>query len=233
MKYLISLGVFLCSFTCLVSCDRSSSYPPPSGDFSRDIKNVERYLKRKGLRKDLTGVYVEYGRFGYTTHIGTSDPHLENLEWIDEKMNLGSLTVCNAKVSDLTPLCSHTNLEALVINRTLVDDISVVTNFTLLQVLECQDTRVSSLKPLEQLTNLKELNIRGIPCKDMDGIPFSSLEKIQLTCHEGNPWIHSDEFKKNFRGRILLEIIHPTGVGYKPLNTTNENDRIQLDRYLR
>ena len=185
MNHKFFLPSFLCFLLCMLSCGRKPSYPPPSGDFYRDIKNVERYLRRKGIDKDHLSVYVEYTESGYQTHIFIGDSNLDNLEWIDPKMNLRSLTLYNAKITNLNPLHSQIHLESLNINGSLVEDISAVTNFTHLEIFECVGTHVSSLKPLEQLKNLQELDIRRIPCRNMDGVPTSAPMKISLTCGDG------------------------------------------------
>lgn len=91
--------------------------------------------------------------------------------------NLQSLDLHATRVSDLSPLTALTALRSLILRSTPVADIAPLAGLTSLRVLDLMNTSVSDLAPLAGLTNLERLDLWGTEVSDI--MPLRELTNLE------------------------------------------------------
>ena len=87
----------------------------------------------------------------------------EELAQIGKLVNLKSLVIIHAEISDITPIGNLTNLETLILTSNRIADLTPIAKLTKLKDLGLADNQVSDLKPLANLTNLTSLRMDWNP----------------------------------------------------------------------
>ena len=107
---------------------------------------------------------------------------IQSLKGLEHAINLESLVVTNAKVSDLTPLAGLENLRVLVLaNNRRITDIASLAGLIHLELLDLQNNQISDISPLKGLVNLKLLNLSGNQILDFTPIyGLVGIETLRL-----------------------------------------------------
>ena len=82
---------------------------------------------------------------------------------VGDMLNLTSLTVKNAGISNLTGLQHAANLKTLVLDNNNITDVQPLTVFKKLGTVSLENNKISEVAPLVELTELKTLRLRGNP----------------------------------------------------------------------
>ena len=132
-----------------------------TADAMRDLRELDAY--GRGIA-DLTG--LEYAVNLTALNLGG--------DWINGEWR-------NNPISNVLPLASLTNLEALWLQRTAVSDVSALANLTNLEWLVLRDTGVSDVSALARLTNLEWLDLNYTGVSDVSALArLTNLEWLYL-----------------------------------------------------
>ncbi|MEN6595025.1 MAG: leucine-rich repeat domain-containing protein [Clostridiaceae bacterium] len=82
-------------------------------------------------------------------------------------------------ITDISPLASLTNLQALTIRENKITDVSPLAGMTNLIYLDISDNQITDVTPLASLVNLERLYISNNPAKDL-----TSLAAIRAKLNE-------------------------------------------------
>jgi len=105
---------------------------------------------------------------------------IDDLSIVANMPNLMSLTVFGGnRLTDISPLASATNLEALTLRGNRISDITPLSGLTKLRYLDLQDNAISNVMPLTGLTSLNRLFLMNNPIDD-----YSPIREIRSHLEE-------------------------------------------------
>ena len=106
---------------------------------------------------------------------------ISNVSPLASLTNLEALYLARTDVSDVSALASLTNLAELWLNSTGVSDVSALENLTNLEWLWLNSTGVSDVSALENLTNLRVLYLDGTGVSDVSALEnLTNLTDLDL-----------------------------------------------------
>ncbi len=110
--------------------------------------------------------------------VSLQNTQVSDLSPLAELMNLEWLDLPYTQVSDLSPLTELKSLKELRLYNTPVNDLSPLVVLKNLGTLDLSNTQVSDVSPLSELKNLKQLNLSNTQVNDLS--PLVELKNLVL-----------------------------------------------------
>ena len=149
--------------------------------------HVQEFLARK---PDVLVVYKTYhvqrwwSRLpdGWKTVFKRSIKNESDTEELHRLVEMKSITVSDAAVSELGSLSEFVQLQELHFSGTAISDLSPLTQFNGLKSLHATNSPVKDLEPIGRMTSIEDLDISGTPVSDLKEIrELVNLKKINCS----------------------------------------------------
>lgn len=166
-------------------------YMGACGGFYLWRTRIPRYFARHGL---------EYARYehGWGAAPGES---VTNFDWATPTINIVNVDITQSHITSLNGIERLPSLRFFRAHHSPVHDISPLSSLHQLESIDLSYSSVTNLEPLRDLRLLQVLQIQGIPCRSLDGIPTESLKFLDLTL-DGPKWTGAERLKRDFSGTL-------------------------------
>ena len=144
-----------------------------------------------------------------------SEAGISDLSVLSGLTNLVHLKLGHNEISDLTSLAGLTRLEMLELDQNRIWDLSPLSGLVNLKMLELSDNYISDLFPLAELTNLEVLRLKGNKISDVS--PLTELSKLsELTLvanriHDVTPLANLKQLESLALGENFVTDVSPLG----------------------
>ena len=166
------------------------------------------YLWRTRIPRFFARHGVEYAQYehGWGAAPGGS---VTNFDWATTTINIVDVDITQSHITSLNGIESLPSLRFFRAHHSPVHDISPLSSLQQLKSIDLSYSSVTNLEPLRNIRSLQVLNIYGIPCRSLDGIPTENLAFLELSL-DGPPWSGVERLKRDFSGTLEFHssVIH-------------------------
>ncbi len=121
--------------------------------------------------------------------------------WASPTIHIVHVDISQSHISTLNGIERLPSLRYFHAHHSPVHDISPLSTLLRLEYIDLSYSSVTNLEPLRELRLLRVLQIEGIPCRSLDGIPTESLKFLDLTL-DGPKWTGTERLKRDFSGTL-------------------------------